>query len=184
MADLFTQSSAVMSDCGRYRYRLDRRWADGPIMGFVMLNPSTADAEIDDPTIRRCISFAKREGCGALTVVNLFAFRATDPKHLPPDQETAQGPMNIAHIRAVMETSEGPVVAAWGAHAFASKAASVIERHFGRRMKCLGKTKDGHPRHPLYVKGDAPLLPLVQKGPSHDKITPLWCRMCWRWCDA
>src|SRR5689334_20041621 len=71
--------SAVLSPCGLYRYRLTRRWGDGPALLFVMLNPSTADATEDDPTIRRCTGFAKREGMPAIEVVNLFAWRATDP---------------------------------------------------------------------------------------------------------
>ena len=82
MNDLFKTSSAVLSECGLYRYRLDRRWADGPTCGFIMLNPSTADAEVDDPTIRRCIGFAKREACGALIVVNIYPLRATKPADL------------------------------------------------------------------------------------------------------
>ena len=72
--------SAIISPCGRYRYRLDRRWGDGRTMGFIMLNPSTADAENDDPTIRRCIGFAKREGCDAIAVVNLYALREGRPE--------------------------------------------------------------------------------------------------------
>ena len=71
--------SAEISECGKYRWWLRRRWADGPVVCFVMLNPSTADAEQDDPTIRRCIGFAQAWGCGALEVRNLFPFRATNP---------------------------------------------------------------------------------------------------------
>lgn len=82
--DLFTEQSATISECGRYRYRLTRRFADGPCATFVMLNPSTADETIDDPTIRRCRNFAIREGCGGLVVVNLFAYRATDPRLRTP----------------------------------------------------------------------------------------------------
>ena len=153
------KTGAVISDCGLYRYRLERRWGIGPAMGFVMLNPSTADANLDDPTIRRCIGFAKREGCDALMVVNLFAFRATDPKNLPADQTDAIGPFNLAHIQVAVDVIKGPLVAAWGAHKVANKIAGVITHHFGHRLMCLGKTKDGCPRHPLYVKADAPLIP-------------------------
>lgn len=74
---------AVISDDGRYRYRLWRTWApELPRMAWIMLNPSTADAEVDDPTIRRCVGFAKREGCGGIEVVNLYAYRSTDPSVL------------------------------------------------------------------------------------------------------
>jgi hypothetical protein len=74
--------SAVISPCGRYRYRLDRRWADGPSIAWIMLNPSTADSNTDDPTIRRIRAFSQAWGFGALTVVNLYAWRATDPRDL------------------------------------------------------------------------------------------------------
>jgi hypothetical protein len=87
--DLFGDRGATLSDCGRYRYRLWRRWADGPTVLFVMLNPSTADADVDDPTIRRCIGFARSWGAGALEVVNLYAWRATQPAEL----KAAVGPV-------------------------------------------------------------------------------------------
>ena len=167
MADLFTASSAVLSDCGRYRYRLDRKWSDGPAMCFVMLNPSTADADIDDPTIRRCIGFAKREGCGALVVVNLFNFRSTRPEDMA-DADNPEGDDADLRLLEAIEEIDGPLIAAWGAHWMAKDRAAHVTAMIGIHMVCLGKTKDGHPRHPLYVKGDAPLLPLVQKGPSHD----------------
>ena len=80
--DLLTHSTAVISQDGLYRYHLERRWSDAPFLTFVMLNPSTADAEIDDPTIRRCVGFSKREGAGGIAVVNLYAFRATSPADL------------------------------------------------------------------------------------------------------
>ena len=152
------RSGAVVSDCGKYRYRLTRRWSDGPTLTFVMLNPSTADADFDDPTIRRCVNFAKREGCGGLLVVNLFAFRATDPKNLPTGEDRF-GPLNHQYMDAAIRVTDGPVIAAWGLGG-ADAGAAVIER-YGDAMSCLGKTKDGHPRHPLYVKKDAPLAPLL-----------------------
>lgn len=163
MADLFTRASAVISNCGRYRYRLDRKWADGPVMGFIMLNPSTADGEKDDPTIRRCIGFAKREGCGALIVINVFPYRATKPADLWAVEAPVRigGPQGeIEFHRAIAEM--GTAVAAWGADA--RDAEHWIKLRWGGKMVCLGKTKDGHPRHPLYVKGDATLVPLVAKA--------------------
>lgn len=159
MGDLFVNSSASISDCGSYRYRLDRRWSNGPTMGFIMLNPSTADADKDDPTIRRCIGFAKREGCGALVVVNLFAFRATDPKNLPAKSDEAEGPENAAHIMRAATVADR-LVAAWGSNKPEARFIRFIFDHYGDRVLCLGKTKDGSPRHPLYVRGDAPLIPL------------------------
>lgn len=80
--------AAVLSPCGRYRYELTRRWAPGPLVGWVMLNPSRADAHTDDPTVRRCVGFAHRWGYGGLIIRNLYALRATDPAaladHLDP----------------------------------------------------------------------------------------------------
>lgn len=150
--------SAVISDCGTYRYRLSRSWAAGPRMLFVMLNPSTADASIDDPTIRRCIGFAKRQGCGFLQVVNLFAYRATDPDALLNCPVDPVGPENYRHIKAATEEATY-VVAAWGAHKSATPAAvSILPPRASLIALCLGRTKSGAPRHPLYVRGDAPLI--------------------------
>jgi hypothetical protein len=160
MSDLFKSSSAVLSKCGLYRYRLDRRWGDGPTCGFIMLNPSTADAELDDPTIRRCIGFAKREGCAGLMVGNLFAFRATNPEDMA-DADDPEGPENRHFLSNMAERVDGPLIAAWGAHWMAADWPSRWTRQtFGERLMCLGKTKGGEPRHPLYVKGDAPLIRL------------------------
>lgn len=155
--------AATISPCGKYRYDLTRRWGSGPNMGFVMLNPSTADADVDDPTIRRCIGFAKREGCDGIVVVNLFPLRATDPTVLwatrYPDRF---GPDSDTELQRHLIMVDGPLVEAWGGDA-ATRGGEAVEmtlRYLGSRLMCLGKTKDGHPRHPLYVKGDAPLMPL------------------------
>lgn len=157
-------SDATVSPCGKYRYDLTRTWSDGGgIALFIMLNPSTADATIDDPTIRRCIGFAKREHCGGLAVVNLFARRATVPDLLL-GCENPTGPDNQATIRRWLSDERVYVViAAWGAwwRAQRDRPARLnvegLARDAGRTLYCLGKTKDGDPRHPLYVKGDAPL---------------------------
>lgn len=159
--------SAVISDCGAFRYTLHRRipsmlrWVR-PCL-FIMLNPSTADATQDDPTIRRCLGFAKREGCTSLTVVNLYALRATDPAALtqqgPVEMVAIIGPDNDRHIREQAEQHRlGIIVAAWGAHPMARRRERAVADIIGP-MYCLGTTKAGAPRHPLYVKGDAPLLP-------------------------
>lgn len=153
------KSDAILSKCGLYRYRLTRRWADGPTMCFIMLNPSTADAQADDPTIRRCIGFAKRENCGALMVANLFALRSTDPENLICADDPV-GPDNDHFIQNLVERIDGPIVAAWGSHAMTHYRASDVIDICGSRLKCLGKTKHGSPRHPLYVKGDAALISL------------------------
>jgi hypothetical protein len=149
---------ARISECGLYRYTLTRRWADGPTCVFVMLNPSTADANKDDPTIRRCIHFAKREGCGALHVVNLYAFRATKPADMV-NAVDPEGPMARKYLIDAAEMardSGGPVIAAWGAHWMAADRGKEVRGIIGA-MQCLGTTKAGHPRHPLYVQGVQPL---------------------------
>lgn len=153
--------SAVISKCGRYRYVL-RRTLDSVLrwhrpMLFIMLNPSTADAVQDDPTIRRCISFAEREGATQLSVVNLFAFRSTDPALLHQADDPV-GPMNDQHIADEIEKS-WTTVAAWGAHPFAKKRAEEVKSKFGPFV-CLGTTKNGSPKHPLYLKSSQMLLEL------------------------
>jgi hypothetical protein len=159
MTSLFMTSGATISDCGIYRYKLWRTW-DGtlPPVTFVMLNPSTADHERDDPTIRRCLDFARRWGCGSLRVVNLFALRSPDPAALRTAAD-AVGPENDGTI--LEACGAGLTVAAWGAHPFAvRRVRRVLEllNGAGARLRCLGVTKEGHPRHPLYVKGDVTLI--------------------------
>ncbi len=161
-------SSATISPCGLYRYNLCRYIPDGPVDArsclFVMLNPSTADASLDDPTIRRCIGFARREGCARMTVVNLFALRSADP-WLLLSAEDPVGPDNMATITREIRyhMTAGLVVCAWGAHpgSLSTRAYDTIDwiKATGAPLKCLGKTKSGAPRHPLYVKSDQPLEP-------------------------
>jgi hypothetical protein len=159
-ASMPLRSDAVLSDDGQYRYALTRHWGEGTSLRFVMLNPSTADASLNDPTIRRCIGFAKREGYGGLVVLNLYAYRATNPKALLTCGDPV-GPGNDDMLRAHMRSSVGvarPVVAAWGANARADRVKQVLDLCLGVDWRCLGTTKDGHPRHPLYVRGDQPLI--------------------------
>jgi hypothetical protein len=123
-----------------------------------MLNPSTADAAVEDATIRRCIEFARRERAGGIVVVNLYAFRTTDPRHLNswPDPD---GPENICHLDQIAVTNS-PVVCAWGV--WGGNRGAFVARHMlrqGAHLVCLGVTKGGHPRHPLYVRADQPLIP-------------------------
>lgn len=167
------ERDAFISDCGEYRYWLSRRW--GGLCGgrvpfvFVMLNPSTADHEVDDPTIRRCIAFAKRENAHGLMVMNLFALRATDPKALFSHRDPV-GPDNDCEIKRLLGDGYATVVCAWGANSFArSRSRDFIESMNGRQMFCLGTTKTGEPRHPLYVKGDQPLVPFPPAPPTITK---------------
>lgn len=166
MSEPVVVRDAVLSTCGRYRYHLARWWNGGSMLPavFVMLNPSTADAMIDDPTIRRCVGFAQAWGLGGVVVVNLFAFRATDPTQLPSDAATAIGPDNDEHLREVIATAAeagAPLIAAWGAHPSADRARVEHVASFDgfARAECLGMTKSGAPRHPLYVAGGTPRRP-------------------------
>lgn len=153
--------SALLSPDGTYRYRLDRRWGTAPSAVFVMLNPSTADATNDDPTIRRCVGFARRWGAGGLTVVNLYAFRATFPRDLWTAADPV-GPDNDTHLQEVAihaGLDRVPIIAAWGSHAKPERVREVVQLIGFRRLKSLGVTAAGQPRHPLYLQNDAQRSP-------------------------
>lgn len=164
-------SSAIISPCSTYRYVLGREVLSTltrehkPCL-FVMLNPSTADAMLDDPTIRRCIGFARREGCTFLTVVNLFAYRATDPDSLVTACRAGidiVGPDNEEHVSRELRRHNPAlghlIIAAWGANQIAQQAVGTRARLREAGALCLGMTKDGEPKHPLYLAGNAPLVP-------------------------
>ncbi len=156
----YARSYADISPCGKYRYLLEREWSDfsvdqGGSAMFVMLNPSTADGDVDDPTIRRCVGFAKSWGYGWLSVVNLFAYRATDPKELFKAGDAVHGPRNQEVIERAA-THAGIIVCAWGAHKSADWQAETVRGWLhGETLYALGFTKSGHPRHPLYLPADA-----------------------------
>lgn len=157
---LLGDASAVFSACEQYRYRLTRAWGRfGPTVAFVMLNPSTADELVADPTVRRCVGFAAREGAGRLVVVNLFAFRSTDPTQLAGAADPV-GPLNDEHILTAARTAD-VVIAAWGAHPFAADRAADVRAMLavtGTPLHRIGAaSKDGHPRHPLYLNAATPL---------------------------
>ena len=158
---LLGASEAVFSASRAYRYRLSRTWGDpSRRVMWIMLNPSTADALADDPTIRRCTGFSKAWGFGGLVVVNLFALRATDPRELAAHAR----PAGRANDQFIGEAADGAalVVAAWGAHPAAADRAGQVTRLVtgkGIDLMCLGVTKAGHPKHPLYVRKDAALVP-------------------------
>ena len=150
-------SSATISACGTYRYTLDRWWGnDGVSAVFVMLNPSTADADQDDPTIRRCLGFARAWQCDYLTVVNLFALRSTDPAALLAHPDPI-GPENDDAIMKAVACADY-VVAAWGVHGSIRGRGVAVRQLILKPLRCLGLTKSGHPRHPLYVRADQPLI--------------------------
>ena len=171
--------TARLSPCGRYRYRLDREWGrlfEGPPLLWVLLNPSTADARRDDPTLRRLVSFSQREGAGRLIVVNLFALRATDPTRLL-DAPDPVGPEADGWIDgAVREVSrlDGRIVLGWGAAPFAwrLRAHQVLDLIAAAHplVETLGWTGgvNPQPRHPLRLSRLTPLSRhrILPRGPG------------------
>lgn len=155
-----THSGAVFSPCERYRYRLWRVWTPSlPPAVFVMLNPSTASHLLDDPTIRRCMRFAYDWSFGGIDVVNLFAWRSADPRVLAKVVDPV-GPESDYHITKAVSHARCVVVAAWGSgEAARDRAAAVVGliRDCGVPLMCLGETKSGSPRHPLYMPASTTL---------------------------
>lgn len=156
----YLDSFAEISDCGNYRYFLARRMGMGErSIAFVGVNPSTADASRDDPTIRKCVGFAQRWGFDWLYMLNLCAFRSTDVKALKRVDDPV-GPMNWERLAAMMGKCE-IVVAAWGR---ASKLPNTTARTYAARIltrgetRCLGQNDDGSPKHPLYIPYEQPLM--------------------------
>jgi hypothetical protein len=156
---------AVFDASGRYRYTLWRAWsAYYPRIVFILLNPSTADEQKNDPTIRRCMGFARAWNFGSMEVVNLFAYRATDYREL----FKANDPLGDENDRFLMQAVErcSTVVVGWGNKGtLLDKDRQVISLLAGSKdVHCLGITKNGQPRHPLYVKGDTALVPFIVPG--------------------
>jgi hypothetical protein len=155
------ERTAWVSECGRYRHALGRHWDRG--RGFVLfvgLNPSTADADKDDPTIRRCMRFARDWGYGGIEMCNLFDWRATDPKNLPRTQfAISEKGDAVLRLRA-LEASR--IIAAWGSVPWAKKRIDLIFKTIftdEKRWEALRITKHGYPQHPLYVPASVqPLL--------------------------
>ena len=142
---------AVISPDGRYRYRLWRDWANTGRVTFVMLNPSTADGTEDDPTIRKCIGFAQRLGCGGFDVVNLFGLRSRNPRALQLAADPV-GPGNDDHLRQAGGRSSQPIIVAWGAYgAYYPQRIAAVMGLLSRAVRCLSVTKEGQPGHPLML---------------------------------
>lgn len=148
-----SESVAVFSDCERYRYLLTRVWApEGRRVLFIMLNPSTADEVKNDPTVERCERRARALGFGAFRVCNIFAFRATDPKVMRAERN----PVGSGNDAAIVESCDwaDQVICAWGTHgAHLDRGAHVIRLLREREIAAyhLGLSKEGHPKHPLYI---------------------------------
>jgi hypothetical protein len=153
-------SSARLSPHVLYRYSPTHRWGrGGRTATFIMLNPSTADATVDDPTIRRCIGFARSWGCQGLSVLNLYALRATDPAELWRASDPV-GPDNDAYLADHFSSAQTwPLVAAWGSAANPERVAQVLALSGTAELQALGVTKTGQPRHPLYLRADCALSP-------------------------
>lgn len=156
--DLFIQPerpAAAFSPCRLWRYELWRTWKPGaPYCMFIGLNPSTADETLNDPTVTRCINFAKGWGMGALCMTNIFAWRDTEPA----DMKKAQDPVGPENNETLMRIarSAGIIICAWGVHgAHMDRQNKVLDMMQGKaELWCLGKTKAGHPKHPLYLRSD------------------------------
>jgi hypothetical protein len=160
------ESGAIFSGCNQYRYRLWRTWdAALPRLNFVMLNPSTADHLVNDPTVERCERRARMLGYGCLLVTNIFALRSTDPEQLYLVDDPI-GPENDLSI-LLAAVAAGKVICAWGAHGILQERAAAVLGYLRCHVDLwhLGLTKGGHPRHPLYVGYD------VQPALWHGKTT-------------
>lgn len=161
MADLFAKNTAEISACGKYRYFLQRRWGDGNCVTWIMLNPSTADHTIDDPTIRRCCGFSRSWGYSGIFVVNLFAYRSPSPKDLlaasdPVGEHNKEWCLSAFDMskNQYMDSDPAPIIAAWGRRgSFMNMENTMLgwADEAGVPLHCL--TKDGLARanHPLYL---------------------------------
>jgi hypothetical protein len=152
------ECGAVFDESGMYRYSLWRAWHAGhPRVVFIMLNPSTADEQRNDPTIRRCIEFARAWQFGSVEAVNLFAYRTTDARELIRVDDPV-GEENDRFIEKAVEIC-ATIVASWGTKGgLLGRDRQVLQLLTCKQnVYCLGVTKDGHPRHPLYVRGDTRL---------------------------
>ncbi len=151
--------SAIISECQKFRYVLRRIWSDAPQVCFIMLNPSTANSFEDDPTIRRCISFAKSWGYGGIRVLNLFAYRATNPKELLAAEDPI-GERNEMYLKIYTDGCE-KIICAWGNYGIVKKLFEKYPSYMpfiAKELHCLGRNAKGDPKHPLYLKGD--LIPV------------------------
>lgn len=157
----WTHSDAILSEDLKYRYKLSRNW-DPSTWGMliIMLNPSTADANKDDPTIRSCMRLARAHGFGGITVLNLFAYRTPSPEVLEREGWD-EGPNNDKYIAEAMavcrEHKQVPLVA-WGSKAPTERVEKFLEQASGVDLMCWRVNRDGNPGHPLYAPKNAELL--------------------------
>jgi hypothetical protein len=163
-----SHKSAIFSPCRTWRYALERIWwpMDKHVVAFIGLNPSTADETQDDPTVRRCLGYAKKWGYGSMVMLNIFAFRATDPRVMKAAADP-MGPDNNAWITTVANRAD-LVVAAWGNDGvYRGRSREVVDllHQAGIELMCLRLTKQGEPWHPLYLPKN--LQPIHLSPKSH-----------------
>jgi hypothetical protein len=154
--------NAEFSPCRTWRYVLRRRWAEGSPLGFILLNPSTADETKDDPTIRRCIGYAKDWRFGGVTIGNLFALRSTDPRALLSANDPI-GPDNDMALFRISKETKGHVICGWGNYGTINGRGSrviTLLAKWGAEPSALTLTRSGNPGHPLYLKADIKPFPL------------------------
>lgn len=159
MQSILTESGADFSPCRTWRYALWRYWDMSDMancVAFIGLNPSTADETLDDPTIRRCIGFSKSWGFNGLIMLNAYAYRATDPNVMKAASDPL-GPENLAKL-AAYQGCVRLTIAAWGVHCDPVHALKVCVA-VKRPIMCLGKTKSGAPKHPLYLAANTQRQP-------------------------
>jgi hypothetical protein len=160
ISDTYAIWDGLDTDTGIYQYRyvLYREWdVTLPAMAIIGLNPSSADEQHDDRTVRRCIDFAKREGCGALAMLNIFAYRATNPAELASCPDPV-GRDNDHYIRSECENAMW-IIVAWGTHGkLLGRGAQVVKLLRGRKLLCFGINQDGSPKHPLYLSNNAKII--------------------------
>lgn len=176
------ERNAVLSADGKYRYRLTRTWqkATSSVALWLMLNPSTADATIDDTTIRKCIGFSQRWGHGGLEVINLFAFRATDPAELLQQRDPV-GPEYATHLMASLRSAP-TIIAAWGCGDTLKKLSGRYQNRADAVLKvirtvrpdvqvrCLGANAEGIPYHPARLSYQAKLVPFPVEHPTPEPL--------------
>lgn len=163
------EKGAQFSNCRKYRYALWRTWkpGNGHVL-FIGLNPSTADEKKDDPTIRRCIGFAKDWGFGGINMLNIFAFRATNPKELMKAKEPI-GEINNYYLSMYCDPI-GLNVACWGTWGFyLNRGREVLDLLGIDCFHCFGLTKNIQPRHPLYIKKGTDLMEISLCNDLKDK---------------
>ena len=155
------ESGAQFSDCRVWRYALWRIWQpDCGVATFIGLNPSTADESVNDPTVRRCIDFARTWGFGGMRMLNIFAYRATDPKNMKLASDPV-GVQNDYFLRHYVDSPDNRLtVAAWGKHGSYLDRGQIVSSTLlsGLAIKCFGRNKNGSPKHPLYMRSDIQLI--------------------------